>query len=59
MDGAGRRWLLTLAVLWPLIYVIFGVAGDFDGATVARSFLVALAVTAGLALGRRRGAGAG
>jgi hypothetical protein len=59
MEGGGRRWLLTLAVLWPLIYVIFGVAGDFDGVTVARSFVVALAVTAGLALGRRRGAGAG
>jgi hypothetical protein len=48
---------LRTAFLWVVIYVIQGLFGDFDGATVAQSLVLALAVSGGVELAeRRRGA---
>ena len=45
---------LQTAFLWVVIYVILGLFGDFDGATVVQSLVLALAVTGGMALAERR-----
>jgi hypothetical protein len=53
-----RNWALMFAVVWPVVFVVLGaISGDFDGGAVARSFVIAVAISAGSALGqaRRRG----
>jgi hypothetical protein len=45
---------LRTAVLWVVIYVVLGLFGDFDGAAVAQSLILALAISGGIELAERR-----
>jgi hypothetical protein len=45
---------LRTALLWVVIYVILGLFGGFDGASVAQSLVLALAITGGIELAERR-----
>ena len=45
---------LRTALLWVVIYVVLGLVGDFDGAAVAQSLVLALAITGGIELAERR-----
>ena len=50
----GVTFALRTALLWVVIYVVLGLFGGFDGAAVAQSLVLALAITGGIALAERR-----
>jgi hypothetical protein len=43
-----------VALLWPALFIILGLIGDFAGPEVARSFLFAVAISTGTVLGQSR-----
>jgi Flp pilus assembly protein TadG len=52
--GRFRQWALMVAVLWPLLFIVLGLIGDFGGAEVARSALFAAAIATGSVLAQTR-----
>jgi hypothetical protein len=48
------KFALRTALVWVVVYVILGLIGGFDGAAVAQSLVLALAITGGIELAERR-----